>query len=70
MTLREAIDLGVRRVRKPYWHPTGFWELPGKEGGLHGVWCTLHDELGREQPILFFEAEDGESDWEPLPESD
>lgn len=39
MTIREAIRLGVRRVRMPSWNSQAYLELPS-DGG---VWATLYD---------------------------
>jgi len=73
MTITEALDKGVKRVRKPEWAKSESLELPPMlPNGRHGPWFTLRgivfDASGslieKETPLLFFQADDKASDWE------
>lgn len=40
MTIREAVDRGVRRLRAPEWNVSAYLEFPPL-----GPWVILHDEI-------------------------
>lgn len=67
MSITEALNQGIKSVRKPSWYPTARLELPPKVGDAWGPWCFLHD-AGKVIEITIFEADDKRDDWEPFEE--
>lgn len=74
MTLKQALDRKVERVRRPAWNDRSYLVLPvrmGPNGEYHGPWCLLVDPISRRVdptsspfPVLVMEADDGQDDWE------
>jgi hypothetical protein len=64
MTITEAMEMGVKEVRKPYWNPTAKIILPETRNGLSLPWCLLVDS-GQEIQMLLSKADDGDNDWLP-----
>lgn len=75
MTVNEAINKGVKLIRKPAWNPYARLELVRTPDGKQTLWATLHDIDPASQvddgqvpirtiDILLSHADDGESDWE------
>jgi hypothetical protein len=47
MTIKQAIDTRIPRVRKPIWNAKAYMRLPLLRGGTHGPWAELYDEPGQ-----------------------
>jgi hypothetical protein len=76
MTICEAIDSGIRFVRKRGWESHNYVELPPKlPNGLHGPWAKVGvcdpdgvpvpAEYDLEVPVFLGDIDDGADDWEP-----
>lgn len=60
MTIREAVDTGVRNVRLPEWNASAFLSLPLRklDGIIEAPWAFLHDDIstpGIQHPLLVSE---------------
>ena len=60
MTLKEAMEKGLTKIRLPVWNPHAYLELYKLPSGHYGPWVTLKDVGGFEQKILFTEIEDND----------
>jgi hypothetical protein len=67
MTIKEAVKLGISKLRKPYWNPTAYIELFLTGDGYAGAVVTLH-ELGTKTQVPFFQIDSGQADWEEVKE--
>lgn len=43
MTIKEALDRGIKKIRLSKWEPGAFLELPILEGRGYGPWGTVYD---------------------------
>lgn len=73
MTLREAMEKGVRFVRGRSWRTGNYLEMPAMRDGYHGPWAKLgiHNPDGviapdTEVPILFTGIDLDKDDYEPI----
>jgi hypothetical protein len=68
VTLVEIRNAGHRYARKPQWNKYAALVMPPKINGYFGPWCTLIDPAASSEviAILFYNADDGCSDWEPM----
>ena len=67
MTISEAVQNGIGRLRKPYWNPQAWLELYLLDG-RYGPWATLHDVgLPAEGTKVLFVG-DSDPDWEGVAE--
>jgi hypothetical protein len=70
MTLGQAANRGIARLRRPSWDPSKSIELDlprdenGNLTGYTGPWVTLRD-AGTEETFIIF-AFNEEEDWEPV----
>jgi hypothetical protein len=52
MTLQEAMDQRIPRVRQPIWaNPNCYLRLPLLKDGHRGGWAELYDELGQKEAL-------------------
>ena len=52
MTIQEALDQRIPRVRKPVWaNPQAYLRLPLRPGGAIGPWAELYDDLCQAEVI-------------------
>jgi hypothetical protein len=51
MTIRDALQQRIPRVRDPKWAPMAYLRLPLLEGGGVGPWAELYDD-GVQQDVL------------------
>ncbi len=70
MTIREAIDQRVPRVRIAYWNKEAYLRLPLLENSMHGPWCQLIDPasqavVGYDQILVTQLINDCCSEYEP-----
>lgn len=74
MTMTEARERKLTRIRKPYWNPQAHLVLTHDPEFGYGPWVTLVDPPGQAaigtgpQNLLAMQADDGEEDWEPFEE--
>jgi hypothetical protein len=70
MTLGQAAQRGIARLRRPSWDPSKSIELAlsrdpdGNLDGYVGPWVKLRD-AGTEQNVIIFTVNEDE-DWEPI----
>jgi hypothetical protein len=70
MTINEAKNKGLKKVRKPYWNEQAYLEIGYVSAGVYGPWATLIDppaqrEKGPDQ-VPIWQADDKKDDWEPI----
>jgi len=72
MTIREALDNKVARIRQPHWIEEAYLKLDLLEGGFHGPWGHLYSRgeqqvIGEPTPQNFLVIcmnQNGENDFE------
>jgi len=56
MTIKEALKLGIKKVRLPRWEERAYLELPILKSGGFGPWAIIYDSATPEGlPILIFD---------------
>ena len=48
MTIREALDKRIPRIRKSAWSNVAYLRLPLLENGKEGPWAELYDRYGQQ----------------------
>lgn len=62
MTIREALQRRLTRVRLAAWEPSAHIELPLLSNGFYAPWATVRDVAG-EHPILMSQLMQSHEDW-------
>lgn len=70
MTLQEALDNRIPKVRLPNWSEEAYVAFDFFEDGTHGPWAHVIDASGQIDVMLFEFVLDQSDEWEEYTEGD
>lgn len=68
MTLQEALDNRIPKIRLPHWSEKAYVAFDFFDGGTHGPWAHVVDESGQTDVLLFKYVLDKRDEWEEYTE--